>query len=123
MKKGCAVMGLGAVIVICLIIVFGSMTSTRSPEQQPIEVSQSAWTMADAGTVTHTITLKNAGKARRHDIVISITYRAKTGTMVATHEKTIYEFIEPGKTITVNVADYAPPEATTAAIRVEGSKE
>lgn len=123
MKQGCAFLGFSAVIVICFLIVFGSMTSTRSPERQPIEVSQSAWTMADAGTVIHTITLKNTGKTRRHDIEISITYRAKTGTIVATHEKTIYEFIEPGKTITVKVADYAPPEATTAAIRVDRSKE
>lgn len=123
MKKGCLVGGLGLIIAVCTVIVLGSMTGTRTPDRQPIEVSQSAWTMADAGTVLHTITLKNTGKDRRHDVELSITYRAKTGTVLATHSKTVYEFIDPGKTITVKVADYAPPEANTAAVKVERSQQ
>lgn len=123
MKQGCLSGGLGIIIVLCTLVVIGSMTGTRTPDRQPIEVAQSAWTMADAGTALHTITLKNTGQDRRHDMELSITYRAKTGTILATHDKTIYEFIEPGKTITVKVADYAPPEATTAAVKVERSQQ
>lgn len=123
MKNGCLVTGLGVIIAVCGLIVLGSITDTRSPvERQPIEVVTAAWTMADAGMVLHTITLKNTGKERRHDIELGITYRAKTGTALATHSKTVYEFIDPGTTITVKVADYAPPEAATAAVRVERSE-
>ena len=123
MKNSRALTLLTVAVTLCGLILLSNIIDPRPPaERQPIEVSQSAWTMTDAGMVMHTITLKNIGEDRRHDIEIGITYRAKTGTALATHNKTVYEFIDPGKTITVKVEDYAPPEATTAAVTVEGSK-
>lgn len=123
MKNRRAIAGLTVAVTLCGLIILSKLTDPRSPsERQPIEVVTATWTMADVGTALHTITLKNTGKERRHDIALGITYRAKTGTVLATHSKTVYEFIAPATTITVKVADYAPPEATTAAVRVEGSE-
>lgn len=123
MKNSRALTMLTVVMTLGALIVLSNLIAPRSPaERQPIAVVTATWTMADVGTALHTITLENIGKHRRHDVALSITYRAKTGTVLTTHSKTVYEFIDPGTTITVKVADYAPAEATTAAVIVEGSE-
>ncbi len=93
MRNRRAIAGLTVAVTLCGLIILSKLTDPRSPsERQPIEVVTATWTMADVGTA------------------------------LATHSKTVYEFIAPATTITVKVADYAPPEATTAAVRVEGSE-
>lgn len=123
MKTSRAITGLSVAATLCGLIILGNILDTRSPtERQPIEVVTAAWTVNDRGIAIHTITLKNVGKETRHDIALQITYRAKTGTSLATHSKTLYEFLEPGTTLNVTVEDYAPNDAATAAVTVEGSQ-
>ena len=111
-----AIAGLSVAITLVGLIILSNLIDPRSPtERQPIEVVTATWTMNDRGIAIHTITLKNNGQERRHDLEIQITYCAKTGTHLATRSKTIYEFLEPGKQLNVTVEDYAPNDAATAA--------
>lgn len=95
MKKGCLISGLGVIITLCALIVIGSMTTTPPPtaERQPLEIMKSSWTVTDTGKALHTITVKNTGRERRHDIALRLIYSAKTGTVIAARDKTVYEFI------------------------------
>lgn len=122
MNNSRAITGLSVVITLVGLIILSNLIDPRSPaERQPIEVVTATWTMNDRGIAIHTITLKNNGQERRHDLEIQITYRAKTGTHLATHRNTIYEFIKPGEQLNVTVEDYAPTAAATAAVMVERS--
>lgn len=123
MKNSRALTLLTVAITLCGLIILSNIIDPRSPaERQPIEVVTAAWTVNERGIAIHTITLKNVGKETRHDIALQITYRAKTGTSLTTHSKTIYEFLEPGKQLNATVEDYAPNDAATAAVTVEGSE-
>lgn len=123
MTNSRTITGLSVAVTLCGLIILGNILDTRSPrERQPIEVVTAAWALNAHGVAIHTITVKNAGTETRHDIALQITYRAKTGTRLETRSKTIYEFIEAGKQLTVTVEDYAPNDAATAAVTVEGSE-
>lgn len=123
MKNSRTLTLLTVAMTLCGLIIMSNIIDPRTPaERQPIEVVTAAWTVNERGIAIHTIALKNVGKETRHDIALQITYRAKTGTHLATRSKTIYEFLEPGTQLKVTVEDYAPNDAATAAVIVERSE-
>lgn len=78
----------------------------------------SSWTRDDYGKASLTIKLKNTESYRVQDIVVRITCTSKTGTIVGTRDHTIYEFINPAKTIETTVTEYPPKDAEKAGVIV-----